>query len=311
MKLKFIKKCFRYATLSVVMSSLLCVGCGKNAEEVETDFRVLITSDMHCTTIQDWYGVSNEDRMQLWVDSILKEHAEHPIDLIIIPGDTSLDHWISGGTYRKDGISTTKVFMDNYVSQLPEGVPVITLPGNHEQYGNEEWKAITGNDRQCSYVLGKNLFIMPDSYGANLNPNYDHDGEYTQMDMEYINKQMKEYPEHNVYIISHYIDIQEESQEFKDLVAKNDNVKGLFAGHTHKNSLINLGTYYKDKVIAQTGNFSYTNELDVEKNFWGFRDLVITAEGATSSYILAECDAVIDSVPVHMERKLINVVEYK
>ena len=42
-------------------------------------------------------------------------------DLIVIGGDTSLDHWEhnGGGSYLKDGVTTTKAFMEKYVSQLP------------------------------------------------------------------------------------------------------------------------------------------------------------------------------------------------
>ena len=61
-------------------------------EVVDDQIRVLITSDMHHNTIQNWYGVDTDDRMQRWVDSILIEHKKSPIDLIIINGDTSLSY---------------------------------------------------------------------------------------------------------------------------------------------------------------------------------------------------------------------------
>jgi hypothetical protein len=57
----------------------------------EPSYRILIASDTHCTDLMDWYGVADEDRLQMWVDSVLAEHELQPFDLIIIAGDISLD----------------------------------------------------------------------------------------------------------------------------------------------------------------------------------------------------------------------------
>ena len=51
---------------------------------VLSDLRVLVSSDVHCTDLQEWYGVKYRDRMQGWVDSVLKEHKEDPFDLVVI-----------------------------------------------------------------------------------------------------------------------------------------------------------------------------------------------------------------------------------
>jgi hypothetical protein len=64
-------------------------------------------------------------------------------------------------------------------------------------------------------------------------------------------------------------------------------------------------------VIAQTGNFAYTKDPDVVGSFWGFRDLVIGKEGATSSYIIVESEAKIDGKLTHVDRKEIQVVCYQ
>jgi hypothetical protein len=55
------------------------------------------------------------------------------------------------------------------VSKLPD-VPKFFLAGNHEQYGNEEWKAITGNDRSGTITLGNNTFVLLDACAGDLNP---------------------------------------------------------------------------------------------------------------------------------------------
>ena len=35
-------------------------------------FRVLLTSDIHCTDLEDWYGVRDEERMQRWLEDVLR-----------------------------------------------------------------------------------------------------------------------------------------------------------------------------------------------------------------------------------------------
>ena len=88
-------------------------------------------------------------------------------------------------------------------------------------------------------------------------------------------------------------------------------IRGLFQGHTHLAAPIKLGNEYNDLVIAQTGNFAYTKDPDVAGSFWGFRDLVIDEEGATSSYIIVESDAEIGGGLTHVDRKETHVVQYK
>lgn len=47
--------------------------------------RILITSDIHCTDLEDWYGIRNEARMEHWLRCVSLEHEKHPFDLILIP----------------------------------------------------------------------------------------------------------------------------------------------------------------------------------------------------------------------------------
>ena len=283
--------------------------------KAQTDFRVVITSDPHYTeryyseTSRD-YGYTADERMQLWVNTILDEHARQPIDLIIVNGDVSLDYWNSSKNSSYTG-NETKTFVEQYVSQLrEEGIPVIVLPGNHEPYSEVDWYQMTGNSRTETYVLGNNLFIMPDSFGNNLEPSsHMSEGEYSEFDVEAIKKQMAEYPSHKVYIISHHIDMNKQDSAFLELLKSNNNIIGLFSGHTHTASTLS-GNTYGGKVLAETGNFSYTDDDDKETHFWGFRDLVITEYHAHSRYITAECDPTINGEPVHYDRKEINEVWY-
>ena len=274
------------------------------------NYRILLTSDIHCTDLETWYGVSDEDRLQHWLEEVLAEHARHPFDLILINGDISLDYHAERTPFEK-GYSTSYVFMKMFASRLPAGVPVLVTAGNHEQFPEETWQKITGNSRQCHAVLGNHTFIMLDGFREALMTTYDSTDEYSPMDVAYIKALMERYPENHVWLISHFFDMDLESGEFKELVAKDHRIKGLFMGHTHEHQLIPLGPEYGNKVIAQTGNFSYTMSGAANGGFWGFRDLVIEDKKATSSYIMVDSDVILEEGPVHFGRWVNETVEYE
>ena len=279
-------------------------------EVLETkDLRVLISSDIHCTDLLEWYGVGFRDRMQHWVDTVLAEHASSPVDLVVINGDISLDYWINGGSVLTKGQGTAGIFVKEYLSQLPEEIAVFVMPGNHEQYSDEDWLALTGNHRQGAMTLGGRLFLFLDNFAGDLDPKNNHDGVYTQTDVSYIEEMMAKYPSQDVYLIAHYFDTNAESAAFKKLVAENDRVKALFAGHTHKSAVVEIGSAWGFKPIAQTGNFAYFKD-SAKESFWGFRELVITDRDAYSQYIIAKSKATVDGEKMEFERTLRAQVTY-
>lgn len=282
-----------------------------STEPEPDELRVILSSDIHCTNLQEWYNVRYRNRMQHWVDTILAEHAEKPIDLLIINGDISLDYWISGGSvvkYGKDR-ATSQVFINDYLSQLPDEIPVFILPGNHEQYSNEDWLALTGNNRQGYMYVGDTLFVCLDTFGGDLDPDYHHDGTYTGVDVDYVNSLMETYPDCDVYLVAHHFDTAKEGAAFRNLLKNNDRIKGLFSGHTHKTAIIELGTAYGNKTVAQTGNFAYFKDT-AKESFWGFRELVITETDAYSQYIIAKSKATVDGQRLETERTVRAQVTY-
>ena len=271
--------------------------------------RVLITSDIHCTDLETWYGVSDADRMEHWLREVLAEHERHPFDLILIPGDISLDYHQEQTPFQK-GYSTAYLFMRMYASRLPKGVPVLVTAGNHEQFPDGIWQRITGNPRQCHHVLGNNTFIMLDSFRAALGKTYDSSDEYTPMDVGYIRRLLESYPHNDVWLLSHWIDTELETEDFRRLVAREPRIRGLFVGHSHDHRLIPLGPEWGHKVIAQTGNFSYTMSGAHTGGFWGFRDLRIGEKRAVSSYHMVESRVVLEEGPVRFERRISETAEY-
>jgi len=286
----------------LLLLSLLFTGCGvedkkpttdqttvdntqQETPPERTDFRVLITSDVHCTSIRTWNGMTNEQRMQYWVDCVLAEHQRHPFDLIIFAGDLSLDFHGREGTYSTRGKSETKEFIENYVSQLPENIPKIYLPGNHEAYTNEEWKEITGNDRATSFLLGNNLFVCPDSFNVHTELGTKNEKiECAPTNPYFIINEMNKHLGTNVFLISHYFQTSTESNGFKALVRANKRIVCLFEGHVHRGDKFTLDEMSGKKTVALTGHFLDAKVSSSLGDAWGFRDIVITENSAVTSY---------------------------
>lgn len=265
----------------------------------QANYRILFTSDIHCTDWDEWYGVSNDDRMQAWVNAVLAEHEKHPFDLILIVGDISLDFHYDMMPYTK-GYSTSKIFIERFFSQLPKDVPVRIIAGNHEfGYPNEEWKAITGYERSGYATVGNNLFILLDSFSGELVPN----------NLNYTRSLMEQFPSHDVWIISHFFELPLQDDAFRELVAQNERIKGLFMGHTHRCHVIDLGEEFHHKTIAQLGNFSFTRG-DIQTTSWGFRDLLIGPEQTVSRYLQMENDVIFRGTPTHIEARISDLAEY-
>lgn len=274
--------------------------------------RVLLVSDVHFTHARGYFDRTPEERAQKLINDILAEHEKSPIDLIVFVGDLSLDHWATNGTWTTSKISDTKQFVDDYVSQLPDSIPVFVLPGNHEQYNNMQWKLITGHDRQTSYAVEGNLFIMLDNFRETLEPNYkDYSAPDSVVDTAYIKQQMALYPDHNVWLISHYFHLPIQTDEFKQILC-DDRVKGLFQGHTHLNTFETLKPEYGSKIVATCGSYAepggtMQTEEDLQEKFWGFRELNITPQAATSYYIVTETTLKMAQINFHITYKKNNL----
>ncbi len=232
----------------------------------------------------------------------------------MILGDVSLDYWSVRdlGTFLAEGHSSSYEFVCDYLSAVPAEISVLMIPGNHEPYSAEDWKKLTGFDRTGHFVLGKNLFILLDNYAGNLDPQKQEDGVYSVSNVDEIKILMAQYLEHDVYLCAHYFDIDNESESFRTLLRENDRVKCLFAGHTHVSSVIKLGAKWGNKAICQTGHYSNsadrTNSL---ADFWGFRELLIKDDGASTKYVIAENHVALDGRHFDIERRAINALELK
>ena len=265
----------------------------------QVQYRILLTSDIHCTDLDEWYGVTNDDRMQKWVDAVLDQHAKRPFDLILIVGDISLDFHCDITPYEK-GYSSARYFAEHYLSQLPKDVPLRLIAGNHEfGYTNEEWKTITGQERESYAIVGDQLFILLDSFQGELAPDR----------LRFTRNLLDRFPSHDVWIISHYFELPFSDDDFGKLIATTPRIKGLFMGHTHQCHVIPLGEDFGNKTVVQLGNFSFTRG-NYQTTFWGLRDLLIYPHKAISRYLQLENDVVIRGTPTHIEARISDVAEY-
>lgn len=270
------------------------------------NLRVIISSDMHYSIFDPnlhvvkshYYGISNDDRLQFWVDAIKEEHARCPIDLLLIAGDITFDLCDKRGTMTNGLGSTVEPFMQKYLAQLPPEIPYFVLPGNHDPHYDENWFRMTGCHRQGYVALENDLFIMVDTFPEGLEENYDVEKgtPYVRVDVDFVKNIMEKYPTHRVWLVAHWFNCSTESEEFKALVRENDRVIGLFAGHSHQSRPLPLGKDYADKVMAQTGHCSYsyympypTGNVEDEFNcFFGYRELIIQQDCADSCYIVPD-----------------------
>ena len=109
--------------------------------------RILLVSDVHQCRF-NFFGLPSAVRKEHMTAQLLKEYEEDPYDMILFLGDYSLDFWDrqEGGSYLNEThVSDTANLIRDYLSRLP--VPYFMIAGNHEQYGRETWRKITGCDR--------------------------------------------------------------------------------------------------------------------------------------------------------------------
>ncbi|MBQ8186928.1 MAG: metallophosphoesterase [Clostridia bacterium] len=243
--------------------------------------RILFLSDLHDCHIH-WFGTSTEARLEKMVKDVAD--AGH-FDQLIVMGDVSLDFWAwnEGGSYLwNPSVSNTDHFMKTYMSRLPK--PSCIIPGNHEQYGAETWREITGCAREYVLETKSALFIMLDSFSGNLAPKENSDGTYLPVNCDFIEEAMTACPDKPVFLLSHYFDMARESERFKAILRENDRILAMMIGHTHRSAVLDAGEDTGHKPILQCGNYSYSGEKEPKTCFWGWRELIFEDDGTIRSF---------------------------
>lgn len=249
------------------------------------DTRIIFCSDVHLCHLA-WYGCSSDERMENMIDNLNQFYDEKPYEKIIFLGDYSLDHWewSNGGSWLNDGINNTENFIKQYASRLK--APYYMAPGNHEQYGYEAWKKITGTPRDDCFVVGGYLIISSDNYAGILDPDFHSDGEYTPTKLAFIREKMEEYPDLPVILCSHFFDLEKEPEEFYEFIKEEKRITLLLCGHDHGNGIDDLGEKADNVCIYHTGHYSYAGSGNTPYDvMWGFCEAMLTEDGVDIRYI--------------------------
>ena len=268
--------------------------------------RILLISDIHYC--QDEYGgISRDEKIERLIAQINAENKKCPIEMILFLGDYSLDHWEwnTKGTWLMHGKSYTKELVDRYFSKLD--IPYYLIAGNHEQYGEENWKRITGFSRNIEVELDDCLFVLWDSYGDELDPDYHSDGRYTAPNVERIREIMDSHKSKRVFLCSHHF-APNGTKEEAELV-RDERVVCLFRGHTHSSKIITLPEEYGSKLLLQTGSWAGINNESSER--WGVRELCIYEDRVTSAYIVERHDLVHEGKSYSFEAEIRDTAEIK
>ena len=252
--------------------------------------RVAFVTDIHNCHIEYYdqtSGLNTVARMEHLAKCMTKEYDRVNYDCILALGDYSLDFWKwnCGGTYLMDPpVSKTEEFVKMIDGKLP--VRMFMIPGNHEQYSNEDWIRITGYPREFVVVYGEYVFLMLDTYAGELDPDYNHDGVYTGVNMEILNAVLEDYPDRKIILCVHEFLPEKESEELREVINREKRIICAFAGHTHRDNTFILPFEWRSLPVFYCGDFSYHGGREHKRN-WGFRTLSVPQGKFSTEYIPA------------------------
>ena len=253
--------------------------------DVMRNTRMIFCSDVHLCHA-NWFGRSSADRMENMITQLNQFCQEKPCEKIVFLGDYSLDFWVYdiGGSVLREGLSNTTNFVRNYANRL--NVPYHMAPGNHEQYGYENWMEITGTPREDAFVVGGYLIITCDNFSGLLDPAFHSDGVYTPTKLDFIRKKMSEFPHYPVILCGHFFDIQKEPSEFFRFLKDEKRITLLICGHDHVANVDDLGEEAGHVCLYHDGQYSYSgNGTTPYENMWGFCEAILTDDGIDIRYV--------------------------
>ena len=264
-----------------------------------SETKVIFCSDVQLCHL-DWYGRSSADRMENMIDTFNRLFEEKPYEKIVFLGDYSLDFWKwdIGGSVLREGVSNTDNFVKHYAKRLK--ADYYMAPGNHDLYGYESWKKITGTDRDDAFVVGGYLIISCDNFSGVLEPDFHSDGIYTPTKLEFIREKMAEYPEVPVILCGHFFDKTKEPEAFFEFLKQEKRITLLICGHDHVVAIEDLGERAGNVSIYHDGHYSYSGiEHDGTPEFmWGFCEAVLSDEGIEIAYVEPANTIMVQDIPM-------------
>ena len=225
--------------------------------------------------------------MENMIENFNRMYDQDPYEKIIFLGDYSLDFWAwdIGGSFLREGVSYTDKFIKNYANRLK--TDYYMAPGNHELYGYENWKKITGTPRDDAFIAGGYLIISCDNFSGVLDPDYHSDGIYSPTKLDFVREKMEEYPEYPVILCGHFFDTTKEPEAFFEFLKNEKRITLLVCGHDHIAGIEELGEKAGNVSIFHDGHYSYSGVQDEAgpKFMWGYCEAVLDDEGIDIMYV--------------------------
>ena len=260
--------------------------------------RIILASDLHYSSdipptdklgFVYNYNEPADSRMDVFTELLLKEHAKAPIDALFLLGDVS---------HEKP--ENLEAVISKHLSKLP--FPIYFLPGNHENYSNEDYIRITGKPRQYTVTVNNFLFIMADVYGDSAHPH-----KYQNADIDFIRQACDSADGKTVILCAHYLHVQD--TPLAQFLATRNDIAAVAFGHTHKGKFVPQG--YTGKPHIDTGNFSFgLNMTDTSKwiEIWGWSVTELRNRGTALTVNRIFPDAVYDFPSLPEDNKAAGLI---
>ena len=235
--------------------------------------RFLLVSDMHYTTEErpdelkekypsaigtlasgDAFGKTQSEKIEKIYSDICAEHDRSPLTAVLVLGDLSVDDY----GYRNLPHNYCKRFKNECMDRLP--VRAYALPGNHDSYPAPLWQKVFGYGRQYSLEFGETVFIMADTFSDTPASKTDPAGgsPHTKIDEAFLKDCLSRYKNRKIFLCAHHFDIEKTfTEEAKRVIKESTDTVCLFRGHTHVNSVTDMGAEFGNKKLIDIGGYGY------------------------------------------------------
>ena len=258
------------------------------------------------------FGITQRQKAERVYLDIMEAHRRHPLDAVFILGDLSSDDY----GIKELSVSYCKNFKEEFLDRLP--VPSYAIPGNHDSWPNDLWREMMGTDRQIALELGDCAFILADTFPhtpatKGANPAVPPDGEFLRANLE-------KYKGKRIFICAHYLDRALFTEMTKRLICESGDVVFMYRGHTHANSVIDMGEEYGNVKLFDIGGYAsggrVLDGID-DPNFfkletaWGYQILEIHDDHIKTYHIKPAMRYLATNGVFNVEETVLDDVEYK
>lgn len=274
----------------------------KIAQAVNKDLKIFFASDIHfgvenqLTDDRRW-GYTDDERMEIFIDTIKHENSLGTIDCLIFAGDQASNNLLPDaiGGVEKD-------YLPEFVERMKAiGIPFYCTNGNHELYTDAKWRELFGyGSNYIITIKDYDIIVLnnfadtsttiPTSSGYLLS---DISNEVKTSILNYLNASDNT----KAIVVSHYC--EEDTMELPNTAEVVAHEKVLFAldGHCHTLKEINKYTI-GGKPVLNCGHFSTDTTPNSYFSYRIFKD----EDGLIQSYaVKPACDYEVNGEVVSIE----------